>query len=75
MGDSRPVTAFSGASSRPSRPPTADAGGYVGEHNLLQDEDHLIECDNVLVRFVACMHPLLTSYHPSANEFSASADL
>ena len=42
--------ALSGASSRPSRPATADAGGYAGELNLLQDEDHLIECDNILVR-------------------------
>jgi hypothetical protein len=51
MGESRPVTAFSGASSRPSRPATADAGGYTGELNLLQDEDHLIECENILVRY------------------------
>ena len=53
MGESRPVTALTSGSSRPSRPATAEAGGYVGEHNLLQDEDHLIECDNVLVRFVS----------------------
>ena len=54
MGESRPVTALSTASSRPSRPATADAGGYSGDFNLLQDEDHLIECDNVLVGYVAC---------------------
>lgn len=55
MGESRPVTALTSGSSRPSRPATAEAGGYVGEHNLLQDEDHLIECDNILVRCNAAL--------------------